>query len=225
MHSTQQLFRDRAEAGRLLAAKLLHYVAAPDTRPSVVVLALPRGGVPVAFEVAKALEAPLDVVLVRKLGVPGHRELAMGAIASGGFRVVNQDVAHGLGLPAGTLDAVQAVEERELRRRESTYRGDQAPLELRDRIVIIVDDGLATGSTMRVAVRSVRQHRPSRIVVAVPAAPPEVCEDLRAEVDEVVCGITPTSFHAVGVWYEDFSQTSDQEVQALLHQSRKVHKV
>jgi putative phosphoribosyl transferase len=181
--------------------------------------------VQVAFEVAKALEAPLDVVLVRKLGVPGQRELAMGAIASGGFRVVNQDVAHGLGLPAGTLDAVQAVEERELRRRESTYRGDRPPLELRDRILIIVDDGLATGSTMRVAVQSVRQHRPSRIVVAVPAAPPEVCEDLRAEVDEVVCGITPTSFHAVGVWYEDFSQTSDQEVQGLLHQSRKVHKV
>lgn len=220
MHSTQQLFRDRAEAGRLLAAKLMHYVADPDTRPSVVVLALPRGGVPVAFEVAKALEAPLDVVLVRKLGVPGQRELALGAIASGGFRVVNQDVAQGLGLPAGTLDVVQAVEERELRRRESTYRGDRPPLELRDRIVIIVDDGLATGSTMRVAVQSVRQHRPSRIVVAVPAAPPEVCEDLRAEVDEVVCGITPTSFHAVGVWYEDFSQTSDQEVRGLLQQAR-----
>jgi putative phosphoribosyl transferase len=223
MQSVEQLFRNRTEAGRLLAAKLAHYSPGPGGRHDIVVLALPRGGVPVAREVARALEAPLDILLVRKLGVPGHRELAMGAIASGGFCVINEQVTRALGLSRGTFEAVQAEEEQELRRREQSYRGDRPPIELRDRTVLIIDDGLATGSTMRVAIQAVQRQDPSRIAVGVPAAPPEVCEELRAEADEVVCGITPTAFHAVGVWYEDFSQTTDEEVRSLLEENRKLH--
>lgn len=204
-------FRDRKHAGKVLAGKLEHYRDHPD----VIVLALPRGGVPVAFEVAKALNAPLDVFVVRKLGVPGHEEYAMGAIASGGVRIMNPDVA-GLRLPESAVEVVAARERKELERRERLYRGDRPPLELGGRIVILVDDGLATGSTMRAAAIAVKQQKPSRSVVAVPVAAPETCEHFRAEVDEVVCAITPEPFRAVGLWYEDFTQTTDDEVHALL---------
>ena len=204
-------FHDRTHAGRLLAGKLGRYRDNPD----VIVLALPRGGVPVAFEVAKALNAPLDVFIVRKLGVPGHEEYAMGAIASGGVRVMNPDVA-GMRLPESAVEAVAAREQKELERRERLYRGDRPPLELAGRIVILVDDGLATGSTMRAAAIAVKQQKPSRSVVAVPVAAPATCEQFRAEVDEVVCAITPEPFRAVGLWYEDFTQTTDDEVHALL---------
>jgi predicted phosphoribosyltransferase len=204
-------FQDRTHAGKLLAGKLERYRDNPD----VIVLALPRGGVPVAFEVAKALNAPLDVFIVRKLGVPGHEEYAMGAIASGGVRVMNPDVA-GLQIPDSAVEAVAAREQKELQRRERLYRGDRPPLELAGRIVILVDDGLATGSTMRAAAIAVKQQKPARSVVAVPVAAPDTCEQFRAEVDEVVCAITPEPFRAVGLWYQDFTQTADDEVHALL---------
>ena len=204
-------FQDRTHAGRLLAGKLERYRDNPD----VIVLALPRGGVPVAFEVAKALNAQLDVFIVRKLGVPGHEEYAMGAIASGGVRVMNPDVA-GMRLPESAIEAVAAREYKELERRERLYRGDRSPLELAGRIVILVDDGLATGSTMRAAAIAVKRQKPARSVVAVPVAAPDTCEQFRAEVDEVVCAITPEPFRAVGLWYENFSQTTDDEVHALL---------
>ena len=204
-------FQDRTHAGRLLAGKLERYRDNPD----VIVLALPRGGVPVAFEVAKALNAPLDVFIVRKLGVPGHEEYAMGAIASGGVRVMNPDVA-GMQLPESAVEAVAAREQKELERREHLYRGDRPPLELAGRIVILVDDGLATSSTMRAAAIAVKLQKPARSVVAVPVAAPETCEQFRAEVDEVVCAITPEPFRAVGLWYQDFTQTTDEEVHALL---------
>jgi len=183
--------------------------------PAVVVLALPRGGVPVAFEVATALHAPLDVFIVRKLGLPGHEEFAMGAIASGGVMVMNPDVA-GFHVPQTAVDAVAARERAELDRREQLYRGDRAPLELRNRIVILVDDGLATGSTMLAAVRSVRLQNPGSVVVAVPVASPEAVQALRSEADDVVCLATPHPFRAVGLWYRDFGQTSDGEVRQLL---------
>ena len=189
-------------------------------RDDVLVLALPRGGVPVAFEVAHALRAPLDVFIVRKLGVPGHDELAMGAIATGGVRVLNEDVVGALGLSAKVIDAVAAREERELERRERIYRGARTPPEVRERTVILVDDGLATGSTMRAAVAALRKQRPARIVVAVPVAAPETCEEFKTEVDETVCAATPRMFNGVGRWYEDFSQTSDDEVHELLTQAR-----
>ena len=204
-------FQDRTHAGKSLAGKLERYRDNPD----VIVLALPRGGVPVAFEVAKALNAPLDVFIVRKLGVPGHAEYAMGAIASGGVRVMNPDVA-GLQIPDSAIEAVAAREQKELQRRERLYRGDRPPLELAGRIVILVDDGLATGSTMRAAALAVKQQKPARSVVAVPVAAPDTCEQFRAEVDEVVCAITPEPFRAVGLWYRDFTQTTDDEVHALL---------
>lgn len=206
--------RDRAEAGRLLAERLRTYAGRND----VIVLALPRGGVPVAFEIARALDAPLDVFLVRKLGVPGHEELAFGAIASGGMRVLNRQVVDALGLPPEQIAAIAAAEQRELERRERAYRGERPPPDVTGRTVILVDDGLATGSTMLAAVRALRQDDPARIVVAVPVADPEVCESLRAEADEVVCLFTPQPFVAVGVWYEDFSQTTDEEVIQLLEQ-------
>src|ERR671923_1235276 len=196
------LFRDRREAGQLLAAKLAGYA----NRQDVLVLALPRGGVPVAYEVARALNAPLDVFLVRKLGVPGHEELAMGAVATGGVRVLNDQVVGGLRIPNYVIDAVAAQEQRELTRRERLYRGGRPPPDIRGRTVILVDDGLATGATMHAAIKALRQQQPARIVVAVPTAAPETCEALRAEVDEVICAITPEPFHAVGLWYEDFSQ-------------------
>jgi erythromycin esterase-like protein/predicted phosphoribosyltransferase len=206
------LFRNRREAGRLLAQKLAHYAHRPD----VIVLALPRGGVPVAYEVARALNAPLDVFLVRKLGVPGYEELAMGAVATGGVRVLNDTIVAGLGIPDYIIDAVAAKELEELKWRERVYRGGRPPPDVRGRTVILVDDGLATGATMQAAIKALRQLQPARIVVAVPTAAPDTCEALRAEVDEVICAITPEPFDAVGRWYEDFTQTTDQEVRDLL---------
>ena len=205
-------FRDRRDAGRQLARLLKAYAHRPD----VLVLALPRGGVPVGFEVARALGAPLDVLLVRKLGVPGHEELAMGAVASGGVRVLNRDVVEHLNVPPRVIERVTARELRELERRERAYRDDRPPPEIRDRTLILVDDGLATGSTMRAAVSALRQKGPREIVVAVPTAAPQTCEELRSEADQVVCTITPEPFYAVGIWYQDFSETSDDEVRRLL---------
>jgi predicted phosphoribosyltransferase len=210
-----RFFRDRREAGRLLAAKLTAYA----NRPDVIVLALPRGGVPVAYEVARALNAPLDIFLVRKLGVPGYEELAMGAIATGGIRVLNDQLVGGLRIPDYVVDEVAASEQQELARRERLYRGDRPAPDVRGRTVILVDDGLATGATMLAAVKALRQQQPARIVVAVPTASPETCEQLRAEVDDIICAITPEPFHAVGLWYEDFSQTTDEEVRDLLARS------
>jgi predicted phosphoribosyltransferase len=209
---TRPLFHDRRAAGRLLAAKLASYAARPD----VVVLALPRGGVPVGYEVAGALGAPLDVFVVRKLGLPGHEELAMGAVATPGVRVLNEVIVRALGVPDHVIEAVAAREREELTRRERAYRGDQPPLDVRGRTVILVDDGLATGATMQAAIQALRQRQPARIVVAVPTAARETCEALRRKVDDVICAITPDPFHAVGLWYEDFSETSDNEVRALL---------
>jgi len=206
------IFRNRQDAGVQLAAELAPYA----NDPAVLVLGLPRGGVPVAFEVARALHAPLDVFVVRKLGVPGHRELAMGAIACGGVRVLNRDVIDSLQISAPILDAVAAYEQTELERQQRAYRDDVPFPNLAGRTVIIVDDGLATGSTMRAAVRALRQSRPARIVVAVPVGAAETCRSLRDEADEVVCAIVPRDFHAVSLWYNEFSQTTDQEVRSLL---------
>ncbi len=208
-------YRNRTEAGRLLAERLSAYAGRPD----VLVLALPRGGVPVAYEVARSLHAPLDVFLVRKLGMPGHEELAMGAIASGGVRVVNQDVTEHWRIPERLIDAVAAREQRELERREQLYRGPRPPPDVTGRIVILVDDGLATGSTMRAAVAALRSQRPRRIVVAVPAAAPQTCDELRTEVDEIICALTPEPFYAVGLWYEDFTQISDERIRELLERA------
>jgi putative phosphoribosyl transferase len=211
------IFRDRVDAGRQLALRLRRYA----NRPDVLVLALPRGGVPVAYEVAKELQAPLDVFLVRKLGVPGYEELAMGAIASGGVRVINQDVVRYMGIPAEVIDAVAADEQRELERRERAYRDDRPPPDVKGRIVILIDDGLATGSTMRAAAAALRKQGPARIVVAVPVSASETCEEFRSEVDEIVCAVTPEPFRGVGLWYEDFSQTTDDEVRELLERARQ----
>jgi putative phosphoribosyl transferase len=211
-------FRNRRDAGRVLATKLAAYAKRPD----VIVLALPRGGVPVAYEVAQALAAPLDVFLVRKLGLPGHEEFALGAIATGGVRVINQDVVRGLRIPPTTIDAIAASEHQELERRERLYRGDRQGPDVRDRTVILVDDGLATGATMYAAVKALRQQGAGRVVVAVPIAPPETCDQLRAAVDDIVCVVTPEPFYAVGLWYEDFSQTTDDEVRNLLARSARV---
>jgi len=205
-------FRDRREAGRMLGESLREYA----DRSDVIVLGLPRGGVPVAYEVASALRAPLDVFIVRKLGVPGFEELAMGAIASGGARVVNKAVLAQVPNPQEALRFATEVEIRELERREAEYRGVRDPLDLTGKIVIVVDDGLATGATMRAAAKALRQHKVARRVVAVPVAAPDTCDDLRSEVDEIVCLATPPNFRAVGQFYEDFSQTTDQEVRELL---------
>jgi putative phosphoribosyl transferase len=205
-------FRDRAEAGRLLGERL----EALAGRGDVVVLALPRGGVPVAREVARALGAPLDVFLVRKLGLPGQPELAMGAIASGGTRVLNEELVRELRLDDALIERVAAREEAELLRREQAYRGERPPPDLRGRTVVLVDDGLATGATMRAAVSAVRSREPQRVVVAVPTAPPHALHELRSEVDELVWLIAPDPFYAVGLWYEDFREISDDEVQRLL---------
>ncbi|HLH24383.1 MAG TPA: phosphoribosyltransferase [Chloroflexota bacterium] len=205
-------FRDRYDAGRVLATKLLAYAH----RPEVIVLALPRGGVPVGYEVAQALGVPLDVYLVRKLGVPGHRELAMGAIASGDVTVLNPDLIAALQIPPRAIEAVVAEEQAELARRERAYRGDRPPLDVRGRTTILVDDGLATGSTMRAAAQALRQEQAASIVVAVPVAPPEVCAEFQSEVDAVVCAVTPDPFYAVGLWYADFAPTTDEEVHDLL---------
>lgn len=205
-------FNDRRDAGRRLAALLSTYAGRDDT----LVLALPRGGAPVAYEIARALNAPLDVYLVRKLGVPGQEELAMGAIASGGVRVLNPSVVRGLGIQADVIDAVAGRELEELARRERAYRGDRPPPAIAGRVVILVDDGLATGATMRAAAAAIMRQRPARLVVAVPVGSPSTCAELSREVDEVVCAITPEPFYAVGQWYDDFSPTSDAEVSALL---------
>jgi predicted phosphoribosyltransferase len=200
---------------------LQHY----QGRDDVVVLALPRGGVPVAYEVARALGAPLDVFLVRKLGVPGHEELAMGAIASGDVVVLEDDVVRGLGIAPEVVQRVAEQEERELARREQAYRGDSPFPDLRGKVVILVDDGLATGSSMRAAVQAVRSHDPARIVVAVPAAPESTCRELETEVDEVICAVTPSPFFAVGQAYWDFAQTTDDEVRALLRAAEDERRV
>ena len=205
-------FRDRDDAGRRLAAHLAGYAGRDD----VIVLALPRGGVPVAYPVAHALRAPLDVFLVRKLGVPGHEELAMGAIASGGTRVLNEEVVRALGIPEETIDRVASAERAELARRERAYRGDRPALDVRGRTVIVIDDGLATGASMRAAVQALRRADAARLVVAVPLGAPETCAAFRDEADEVVCAIMPEPFHAVGLWYDDFSQTTDDEVREIL---------
>ena len=205
-------FRDRREAGRLLASQLAAYA----DRSDVLVFALPRGGVPVGFEVAEALHVPLDVYLVRKLGVPGQEELAMGAVASGGVRVLNDDIVRSLRISEAMIDAVAARELLELARRARLYRDDRPPADVRGKTVVLVDDGLATGATMMAAVRALRQQTPARIVVAAPTAAADTCEQLRAFADEVVCAVTPEPFRAVGLWYDDFSQTTDEEVKQLL---------
>ena len=206
------IFPDRAEAGRLLGVKLSKYAGRDD----VIVLGLPRGGVPVAYEVAQALRVPLDVFIVRKLGVPGFEELAVGAIASGGVRVLNEEVANALPNRDEIIEAVTQRETAELERREREYRDGRPAPELRDRTVILVDDGLATGATMRAAVKALRQRGAAKIVVAVPVGPPDTCKEFEDEADEVVCASAPEFFQAVGQYYEDFSQTSDGEVRELL---------
>ena len=209
---TRTVFEDRAEAGDVLAARLGHLAGRPD----LLVLALPRGGVPVGARVARALRAPLEVFVVRKLGVPGHEELAMGAIASGGVRVRNEEVTDRLGLDEAVIERVAQAEELELARRERSYRADRPPPDLAGKLVVLVDDGLATGSTMRAAVAAARAAGPAGIVVAVPTAPASTCERLRQEADEVVCASTPRPFRAVGYSYRWFPQTSDEEVRELL---------
>lgn len=205
-------FRTRTEAGKMLARQLTSYADCKD----LLVLGLPRGGVPVAYEVANLLGAPLDICLVRKLGVPGHKELAMGAITSGGIRVLNHDVVSSLGITTETIDQVTAEELQELQRRDRAYRGDRPLLDVKNRTIIVIDDGIATGSTMRAAITMLQKQQPKRIVIAVPIAPPETCEELSNQVDEVVCLKMPERMYAVGVWYEDFSQTTDEEVRYLL---------
>ncbi len=218
MNKSTYIFRDRTEAGRLLAEKLGEYA----NRSDVAVVALPRGGVPVAFEVARALNAPLDVFVVRKLGVPGHEELAMGAIASGGVRVLNQDVLRALGISRGLVDLLAEREQREPQRREQEYRDGHPPAEVRDRTVILVDDGLATGSSMRVAATALKKKDPAEIIAAVPVGAPETCAEFESEVDKVVCATTPELFRSVGEWYRDFSQTTDEEVRDLLSEAVKL---
>lgn len=205
-------FRNRMEAGQMLANHLTDYTNQED----LLVLGLPRGGVPVAFEVAKALNAPLDICIVRKLGVPGQKELAMGAIASGGIGVLNYDVISTLGIDKEAIQVVAAEELQELQRRDRTYRGNAPPINVKDKIVILIDDGIATGSTIRAAIAILKQQKPKKIVVAVPVAPASTYEQLQSEVDEIVCLQTPENLSAIGVWYEDFSQTTDEEVRELL---------
>lgn len=209
-------FRDRSEAGRILARLLTDYA----NRDDVVVLGLPRGGVPVAYELAKELAAPLEVFVVRKVGVPGHEELAMGAIASGGVLVLDRRLLEALGISDAQVGRIVAAESRELERREAAYRGDRPPLDLEGKTAILVDDGLATGATMQAAAQAVRRLNPAQIVVAVPVAAAETCADLRDDVDDVVCAATPSPFYAVGLWYENFTQTSDEEVRELLARAR-----
>jgi putative phosphoribosyl transferase len=209
-------FRDRREAGRRLVAKLGVYAG----RPEAIVLGLPRGGVPVAYEIARGLALPLDLFLVRKLGVPGHEELAMGAVADGGVRVLNDDVVQQLAISEQVIAATAARETAELARRARLYRGDLPPPDVEGRVAILVDDGLATGATMRAAIAALLRQRPARIVVAVPVAAPDTCARLEREADEIVCDITPEPFVAVGHWYDDFAQTTDGEVRDLLAKAR-----
>lgn len=208
-------FKNRRDAGRILAQRLCKYAGRSD----VVVFALPRGGVPVASEVALALNAPLDIFLVRKLGLPGHEELAIGAIATGGVRVLNEEIIHALNIPEEVIDLVAQQELKELERRERSYRGDRPALDVWNKTVILIDDGLATGASMRAAVLGVRAQNPARIVIAVPTAPPESCNALEFQVDEIVCSITPKPFLGVGKWYEDFSQITDEQVHVLLEEA------
>ena len=210
-------FRNRSDAGRRLASVLPEYRGRAD----VLVLALPRGGVPVAFEVARALDVPLDVFIVRKLGVPGHEEYAMGAIASGGACLIDESVVRELRITEDEIDRVAEAEQHELGRRERQYRGERPLPDIAGRTIILVDDGLATGASMRVAVSALRQEHPARIVVAVPIAPPDTCDALRREADDVVCAVTPEPFYAVGVWYDDFAQTTDEEVHELLGRAQR----
>jgi predicted phosphoribosyltransferase len=214
-------FADRHDAGRRLGEKLTELGYAND--PNVLVLALPRGGVPVAYEVARRLDAPLDIFLVRKLGVPEHEELAMGAIASGAVIVLNDSVVRAARIRPEEINEVAQTEWEELKRREREYRDGRPPPAIQGKTVILIDDGLATGASMAAAVRALRQQMPGKIVVAVPVAAPETCEEFRHEVDDAVCLLTPPRFRAVGMWYEDFSQTSDQEVRALLAQAQQMH--
>lgn len=213
----EPMFRDRTDAGRVLAERVAHSVHDKD----VLVLGLPRGGVPVAFEVAHALHADLDIFLVRKLGLPGHEELAIGAIASGGIRVFNRALLAELNLSPKLIDQIAAREERELRRREELYREGRPPLPVRNRTVLLVDDGLATGASMKAAAQALQLQGPKRIIVAVPVAAEQTCDEFRMHVDEVICAYTPQPFLAVGMWYEDFSQTTDQEVQHLLEDAAR----
>ncbi|MFB2769473.1 phosphoribosyltransferase [Pelatocladus sp. BLCC-F211] len=211
-----QRFRNRTEAGKLLAAQLTEYA----NRPDVLVLGLPRGGVPVAFEVAKALNAPLDVCLVRKLGVPGHKELAMGAIATGGIRVINENVVDWLQISQQTIDEVAAIEMRELDRRNHIYRGNRPLPKVKNHTIILVDDGIATGATIRAAIATLKQQQPRELVVAVPVSGVSTCKELQVEVDQVVCVIMPEDLYAIGIWYEDFEQTTDAEVCELLKRQK-----
>ena len=209
-------FHDRAQAGQQLAARLKDYAGRPD----VIVLALPRGGVPVAYEVARGLRAPLDVFVVRKLGMPGHEEYAIGALASGGVRLINEQAVELHGLDPREIDRVAAAEQTELERRERSYRGERPFPDLRGKTVVLVDDGLATGSTMHAAVQALRVEGPDKIVVAVPVSAADTCLSFRDVADDVVCIMTPDPFYAVGLWYEDFSQTTDEEVHELLDRAR-----
>ena len=211
------IFRNRTEAGKKLAERLAAYGDDED----VLILALPRGGVPVAFEVARSLHAPLDVFLVRKLGVPGHEELAMGAIASGGTRVLNESVVGHLRIPKKAINTVAAHEQRELERRERVYREGLPPPGVKGKTVILIDDGLATGATMRAAATALKEMQPKKIVIAVPVASLQACSEFRREVDVIVCAETPEPFYGVGRWYEDFSQTTDEEVRELLKKARE----
>jgi len=210
-------FRDRRDAGKKLAQELLHYA----NRSDAIVLALPRGGVPVAYEVALALKVPMDVFIVRKLGVPGYEELAIGAIASGGIRVLNEDIIRAVNISEEMINMVAQHELQELQRREHRYRGDNPALEVQGRTVILIDDGLATGASMRAAVAGLRAQNPGRIVVAVPTAAPETCESFESEVDEIICATTPEPFLGVGRWYEDFSQITDEGVRFFLQDIRR----
>jgi putative phosphoribosyl transferase len=210
-------FHDRRDAGRRLASELDHYAG----RPGVIVLGLPRGGIPVGYEVGLALGAPFDAFLVRKLGVPGHEELAMGAIAGGDVRVLNEDVVRTLEIDEASIGAAVARERRELERRERLYRHGLPPPDVRDRIAILVDDGLATGATMRAAAAALRARDPQRIVAAVPVAAPQVCAEIEPEVDEIICALTPEHFDAVGAWYEHFEPPSDTQVVELLDRARR----
>ena len=211
-------FQNREEAGRILAAKLMIYA----NRPETIVLALPRGGVPIGYEIASALNLPLDVMIVRKLGVPGHEELAMGAIASGGVRVLNRSVIESLRIPPDSLEVVEKREALELMRREATYRGNRQPISLKGKTIILVDDGVATGSTMRVAISALREQRVGRIILATPVAPPTVRWEMEALVEDFVALVMPEDFFGVGQWYDDFTQVSDDAVYELLRKGAKL---
>lgn len=213
------IFKDRVDAGRTLAKELLKYASRPD----VLILALPRGGVPVAYEVAKTLNVKMDVFIVRKLGVPGYEELAMGAIASDNIRVLNEDVVRSFRIPEEVIEKVAAKELRELERREKAYRGDRPKPEINNKIVILIDDGLATGATMRAAAAALKTKNPAKIVIAVPTAAADTCESFEGKVDEIICVATPEPFYGVGAWYADFSQTTDKEVCDLLEKAKNLN--